>query len=299
MIRLNGIDARQTVDARERFFEQVCSGIGGDYIILRTCDRVEVYTDDGRPSPAPIAAARHLFRVAAGLESPFVGEAQILHQLRKAYEDARKAGHVSAALHRLFQSALHAGKKARSGTNIGRGAVSHSQAAAEIVTREAPNLSSSVITFIGVNRLNRGMIRFLAARGSGAILVGNRTWEHARQMADELHLSAFHLDDLADVLARTNILISAPSAPHLIVKTAQFPAGRPMLILDLAVPRDIDETIGGLPGVTLYNIEDVEKRALHNLEVRRKEIESAEEIVENELNRYIVEYEKRRMLKSV
>jgi glutamyl-tRNA reductase len=294
MIRLNGIDARKSIGARERFYERIRAGLRGNYVLLNTCDRVELYSDDCLPSPAPADTARHLFRVASGLESPLLGETQILHQVREAYARACGLHDVSPSLHLLFQSALHTGKKVRAHTAISHGAMSHGQAAAEIILRDKPRLENLTVTVIGVNRLNRSVIRFLIRRGANAILLGNRTLDKAKEMAGEFGCEAFPLDHLAEVLSRTDILISATSAPHLIVRKDQFPTWRKMMIVDLAAPRDVDESIGLLHGVTLYNIGDIERRVAGNRELRQREIEHAEGIIETELEKFILRFDKQR-----
>jgi glutamyl-tRNA reductase len=294
MIFLNGIDARQSIGAREMFYRRICGRIDGNYILLNTCDRVELYIDDGAASPPLVEIARHLFRVASGLESPLLGETQIMHQVRAAYGKACVGGTVSPALHFLFQTALHTAKTVRTQTAIGRGAMSHGHAAVEIILDENRELKDSVITIIGVNHLNRNVIRFLVRNGAKTLLLGNRSLPRARELASETGCIAFPLGRLPEVLGRTDILISATSAPHLIVRKEQFPAGRRMLIVDLAVPRDVDESIGQLHGVTLYNIGDVERRVAGNRDLRQREIEHAELIIETELEKYVRRFERQR-----
>ena len=299
MIYLDGIDARRSIDARERFLENLRGNLKGCHVLLHTCDRVELYSDDCMLSPAPSTIARHLFRVASGLESPLLGEAQILHQVRGAYSEACIRKTLSPSIHLLFQAALHTGKKVRSQTAITRGAMSHGQAAVEIIVREKGDLTESVIAVIGVNRLNRNVLRYLARQGARTVFIGNRSLSRAEELAGEFGCEAFPLDCLRDVLTRTDILISATSAPHLVVRTEHYPEGKPMLILDLAVPRDVDEKIGRMDGVTLYNIGDIEKKIDGNRERRQGEIAKAEAIIEEELAKLVLKFEyKRKSLQS-
>lgn len=256
-------------------------------VLLATCDRVEWYGGSGPPEPE---TARHLFRVAAGLESPLTGENQILGQVRDAYRQAAARQTLDPGFHVLFQAALRVGKRVRSETGLCRGASGHSLAVLRLLEKRFPNgLAGLRVMVIGVNNLSRGFLRYLAKHDGATFLLGNRTLEKARILAAELGGSAFGLDRLAELLPGVDVVVSATAAPHLIVKASHFegiPADRgPRLLIDLAVPRDIDPTLAARRGVELVNVQDLERLMEAGLQARFAWIPAAEAIVEEELVR--------------
>ncbi|MDR2429174.1 MAG: hypothetical protein LBD62_05140, partial [Candidatus Margulisbacteria bacterium] len=252
------------------------------YVALLTCDRVELYEGSGAAAPD---VARHLFRVAAGLESALLGETAIQGQVKRAYLAAQARG-LSAEMHRLFQNALRAGKRVRAETALSRGAVSRGQTVLEAIVNLKIDLSCSRILIIGVNNLNKTVVKYLVRRGARTIFLANRSYAKALAWGRELNCPAFRLNCLPRLAARSDIIISATAAPHLILRAGQFAAKRPTLIFDLAVPRDIDPAIGQLTNVTLYNNEDIEKIIRANQKTRAAEVAAAEKIIQEELAKF-------------
>ena len=250
------------------------------YIFLKTCNRSEIYYGKGE---VPDEVARHLFRVVAGLESAIIGERAVQGQVKEAYYTAKDQRPLTAELHRLFQSALQVGKRVRNETEISHGAVSHSLAALEIIEDGNIDLKNARITIIGVNKLTADILKFLQNKGAKMVFLANRSQIKAHYLADPLGIKVYTLDEKQEFLSQTDILISATSAPHLIIHKEDIPEQKSLLAIDLAFPRDIDSRLSELPNVQLYNIRDVERKVRENIEVRGAEVEKAEAIIEEEI----------------
>jgi glutamyl-tRNA reductase len=249
-------------------------------VFVQTCNRTEWYGGTGE---LPEYIARHLFRVVSGLKSNLLGEIAIQGQIKTAYREACLKYKLDKGIHHLFQYALYVGKRVRNESGISRGAISHSQAVVEIIINKGIPLCKTLISLIGAHKLNEDIIRFLQSKGAETIFLANRSFEKASEIAKRHQCQIMRLDQLGEMLAFSDILITATSAPHLIVKYEYFPKNRNMLILDLALPRDVDEQIGTLPGVTLYNISDIENRVNQNIQNRAATVDLAEKIIEEEL----------------
>jgi glutamyl-tRNA reductase len=285
--------------------------------LLSTCNRVEVYTaGDGRVSPPSVLealaaargetppegaaffhlegveAARHLFRVAAGVESLVVGESEILGQVRAAFSAATAAGTSNAALARLFHSAIRAGRRARSETEVGAHGVSVSATAVALVRRALGDLRRRSVLVVGAGEAARLTAQALASAGTGRILVTTRTFERAQDIAEGLGAFAYPFAQLPALLAEADIVISSTSAPaHVISKAEIAPVmagreGRPIALVDIAVPRDIDPAVAEIDGVRLFDIDDLQAQAETNLQARLREVEAVEAIVEQEVGRF-------------
>ena len=267
------------------------------YVFLKTCNRSELYYGEG---DMPDEVTRHLFRVVSGLESAIVGERAVQGQVKEAYYNAKAQRHLPAELHKLFLAALQVGKRVRNETEISHGAVSHSLAALEIIEDEIlkgnkidaqrndkadlkKSLQDAHITIIGVNKLTADILKFLQNKGAKMVFLANRSQIKAHYIADPLGIKVYTLDEKKDFLAHTDILISATSAPHLIIRKDDIPKDKSMLAIDLAFPRDIDSSLNELPHVHLFNIRDVEKKVRQNLDVREAEVKKAEAIIEEEI----------------
>lgn len=267
------------------------------YIFLKTCNRSELYYGDG---DVPDEVARHLFRVVSGLESAIIGERAVQGQVKEAYYSAKDQRSLPTELHKLFQCALQVGKRVRNETEISHGAVSHSLAALEIIEDSLSNntkkehaltldsfkdldLKNAHITIIGVNKLTADILKFLQNKGAKMVFLANRSQIKAHYLADPLGIKVYTLDEKKEFLAHTDILISATSAPHLIIHKEDIPEDKRLLAIDLAFPRDIDSRLNELPNVQLYNIRDVEQKVRENIEVRGAEVEKAEIIIEEEI----------------
>ena len=279
MIAYKSINQQNTsLEAREAYFQGLHVERGA--VLLQTCNRVELYYGDG---DVPDDVARHLFRVTAGLESALIGERAVQGQVKESYQQAQLQYRLTAEMHKLFSCALEVGKRVRTETEISQGAVSHSLAAIEILQQEQVDLSQSRITIIGVNKLTSDILKFLKNKGARMVFLANRSQMKAHQLADPLGISVFELHDKQRFLADTDILISATSAPHAVIDATDIPAGKKLLAIDLAFPRDIDPSVGRLPNVRLYNLSDVERRVRENISVRKSEVVRAEAIIEEEI----------------
>ncbi len=239
-----------------------------------------------------LEAARHLFQVAAGLRSMQVGESQILGQVKDAFVTASRAGIVGEELHGLFTAALKLGKRVRSETGIARADVSISSAAVALARDALGGLQGRAALLIGAGRTSELCARQLRAEGVTRLILANRTPEHAERLAREVGAEPVVLSEVGQVIGQVQLIISATAAPHLILSAATVAEackGRhsPLVILDLALPRDVEEIVGLLPAVCLYNID-----ALHGygdgLE-RAADLERVRELVEEavgELHRW-------------
>jgi glutamyl-tRNA reductase len=294
----------------------------GAAAILSTCNRTEVYLADGRnagrdqiiaalahakgePSPeaAPfyhetgIDAARRLFRVAAGIESLVVGEHEILGQVRAAFAAATTAGASNPVLARLFHSAIRAGRRARSETEIGSHGVSVSATAVALSRRTLGDLRRKSVLIVGAGEAARLAAAALAQQGAGRLLVTTRTFDRARDIAAELGGAAYPFEDLPSVLAEADIVITSTSAPtpvisrHDLERAMATRPSRPLVIVDIAVPRDVEPDAASLEGVRLFDIDDLEEAAAANRDTRALEVPAVEAIVAAELARFSTWYE--------
>jgi glutamyl-tRNA reductase len=276
--------ADYTLDERE----QLIGGDGPDeqepHVLLATCNRTETYWGEGE---IPYDVALHLFRVAAGLESSLIGERAIQGQLKVAYYDAKARYALPSALNRLFQCAIHVGKRVRTETQIAAGAVSHGQVTVEMLRRHNIDLKNKIVGIIGVNKLTEDIMKYLTARGAVNVYLSNRHLDKAQAMASQFGATAMPLDRKRQLLGFCHVLISATSAPHAIVHAADFPENREreLLMFDLAFPRDIEPAVGEMEGVKLYNLDDIERFARHNLSLRQQEVSHAEAIIAEELDK--------------
>lgn len=252
-------------------------------VVLSTCNRAEVYSGEGE---IPEEVIRHLFRVTSGLESNLIGEKAIQGQVKEAYGRAINK-ELSSSLHKLFQRALFVGKKVRTQTGINRGAVSHSQAAVDLLLKLNLNLQNSFITLIGAHHLNDKVIYYLKKNGAKTLFLGNRTYEKAKKISEKHNSEVFHLDNLKEILKETDILITATSAPHKIIHKEHIPTDREITIIDLAVPADTDEEVINMKNIRYYNNSGVEETVNLNLDIRKIEIEKAKVIVEREVDEFI------------
>jgi len=268
---------------REQYFKKLNLPENEPHVLLQTCDRIELYWGEGE---IPADVAHHLFEVVSGLDSSLIGEGAIQGQVKNAYLEASQKFALSSSLHKLFQTALSVGKRVRTESSISQGAISHSQAVIECLIQEGIPLKNALITIIGVNKINEDVIKFLHAKGAYSIFLGNRNFEKAAELASIYDCNAFRLDNIKQFIEFTDVLISATSAPHTIVKPEHIPANKKILIFDLAFPRDVDESIGQLPNVTLYNLEDIKKRVEQNLCARKNEIVFAENIIAEEVGKF-------------
>jgi len=305
-------------DLRRGALERL-SAEGSEAVVLSTCNRTEVYAVDERPSQAEEriygelsglsglsqselapalysvtdeAAAVHLFRVAAGLDSMVPGEAQILGQVREAYEAAREAGTTGSTLHRLFRQALRVGKRVRTETAIGENPASVSSAAAELAERVFEGLEGRKILLIGAGKTADLTAANLISRGVGEIVVANRSSERAEALARRFGGRAVGLDALEVELALADVVVASTGSQGLVLSGEQVARamkerrGRPVFFIDIAVPRDLDPAINELEGCYLYDIDDLERVVAESVAGRREEAVRAEAIVSEEADSF-------------
>jgi glutamyl-tRNA reductase len=211
------------------------------------------------------AAALHLFRVAAGLDSLVPGEAQILGQVREAFETAAREGSTGPVLHRLFRQALHAGRRVRTETRIGETPTSVSSAAADLAARVFDDLPHRSVLLIGAGKMGALAAASLVARGTGALVVANRSLDKAQQLAARFGGTAMPLQDLGRALDDADVVVASTGSEGLVLTAADVDdalrrrRGRPIFFIDIAVPRDLDPAINELAGCYLYDIDDLER----------------------------------------
>lgn len=286
MVHYKSVNFKQfTLSEREAFLQSLSSADAEPQVLLQTCSRVELYSGSGEVSEDVV---RYLYRLVSGLESSFIGETAIQGQVKKAYLEASSRFKLSGSLHKLFQSALRVGKRVRTESGISRGAMSHSQATIEILQREKINLETSMITIIGVNKLNEDIIRFLHSKKAYSIFLSNRSYDRAEELAQKYDCSSFRLDAKQEILSLTDVLISATSAPHLIVKPEHITPDKKILILDLAFPRDVDPILANMPHVTLYNLEDLKDQVSENTIARNGNVKMAMNIIDEEVEKFCI-----------
>jgi glutamyl-tRNA reductase len=238
-------------------------------------------------------AVHHLFSVAAGLDSMILGESEIQGQVRRAYELALVEGTTGPITNRLFRDALGAGKKARSETGISRSRVSVSSIAVEIAEHVLGELWSRSVLVIGAGENGEMTARALANRGVSTIFVANRRYDRAIGLAARFGGEAVRFDDLPELLVQADIVVTCTSSPHQIVDREELAlvleerAGRPLLLMDIAVPRDIDPAVRGLPGITLYDMDDLQHAVARNLSGREAEAAKAGQLIEHEVERFV------------
>ncbi|HEV7499850.1 MAG TPA: glutamyl-tRNA reductase [Vicinamibacteria bacterium] len=294
----------------------------GEVMILSTCNRVEVYAreDDAAALDGLAAclvryhgrdrrelqpflyrladgdAIRHAFRVAASLESMVIGEPQILGQVKEAYQAAEEAGTLGASLNALRNRSLAAAKRVRTETGIGRNAVSVSYVAVELARKIFGELKDKNVLLVGAGKMSELAAKHLVRSGGRATVLGGRTFEKASELAAALGGRAAPLEALRDELARTDIVISGTGAPGIVIHEADVENARaarrrrharPLFLIDIAVPRDIDPAVRKLGGVFLYDLDDLKAVAEANLRERLKEAAAAEALVEREVREFL------------
>jgi glutamyl-tRNA reductase len=287
------------------------AGERSEAVCLSTCNRTELYLADESPEGAEEKAeaallaleaelgpalyrlrdedaALHLFRVAAGLDSLVPGEGEILGQVRAAHA----AGATGSILDRLFRQALHAGKKARTETAIGESPASVSSAAAALAEQVFGDLRGREVVVIGAGKVGELAIRNLVSRGAAIAFVANRTAHRAQELAARFGGTPLSLDSVGEELSRADVVLSSTSAPgwtltrEVVERSLPARKGRPLFLIDLAVPRDLDPAIHELDGCYLYDIDDLEAVVAETLADRGREAERAETIVAEEADRF-------------
>ena len=237
-------------------------------------------------------AARHLYRVTAGLDSMIVGEAEIQGQVKRAYELALVEGATGPILNRMFRGALAAGKRVRTETGVGEKGVSIPSVAVELAQRNLGDLSARRVLLIGAGETSELTARALAARGSDAVFIANRGYNRAISLAERFGGEAVRIDELPTQLASADIVVSTTNSPHHLIERSELRLimgqreGAPLLVIDLAVPRDIDPECREIEGVSLYDVDEVQAIVERNASGREAEARRASGILDSELSRF-------------
>ena len=291
-------------------------------VVLSTCNRIEVYVfaekfhgayQDIRNFFAEVShvapeefsdhltslydgdAARHLFSVASGLDSAVLGEHEILGQVRKSWETASTEGAVGPVLNTLFRHSLEVGKRVRTETAISRNITSVSQAAVAMATERLGGLEGRQVLIVGAGEMGEGLARALHGGGVAGIRVANRTWDRAVEVAGRLGGEPVRLDDLPHHLAEVDVLLTSTGASAAILEHGDLASvvgerhGRELLVVDIAVPRDVDPTAGEIEGVTLLDMDDLREFADVGIRERQREVIAVHAILDVELDRYVDE----------
>ena len=243
-------------------------------------------------SPRNCDAARQLYRVTAGLDSMIVGEAEVQGQVKRAYESALDAGTTGPMTNRLFAAALQAGKRVRSETAIGRERASVSTVAVDLARSVVGDLASRSVIIIGAGETAELTARALADQGVRTVFIANRHADRARSLAERFGGEVGSLESLPVRMQDADIVVSSTSSPHPIVEAEELEVvmrargGRPLVFIDIAVPRDIEHACGALDGVSVYDMDDLQAVVARNLEVREGERDKAEAVVEEEIQRF-------------
>lgn len=289
-------------------------------VVLSTCNRTEVYVVAEKFHPAygdlrtffselafaapeeladhlyvhdADAAAGHLFRVASGIDSAVVGEAEILGQVRHSWEIAQTEGAAGSQLNLLFRHALEVGKRARTETGIGRHVASVSTAAVAMAAERLGSLEGRSILVMGAGEMGEGMVRALATNGVSDIRIANRTWENAAELAERLGGTPIRLAELDAALSEVDLLLTGTGANSMIIEHSDIErvmrarGDREILVVDVAVPRDVDPAAADIPGVTILDMDDLRAFAEAGMAERRREVASVESMCSEELDRYL------------
>jgi glutamyl-tRNA reductase len=288
-------------------------------VAISTCNRTELYLVAGDPVEAEnhvlaelsrqagirptellgrlyslrgADAVRHLFSVAAGLDSMIVGEAEVQGQVKRAYELALVEGATGPISNRLFRDALGAGKRVRTETALGRSRVSVSSVAVDLARDALGELETKRVLVVGAGENGELTAKALADRGVRTVFVANRRYDRAIGLAQRFGGEAVRFDDLPAEIVDADIVVGCTSSPHLIVGADELALvteqrrGRPLLLIDIAVPRDIDPRVRELPGITLYDMDDLQRTVARNLDVQEAEAARARTVIDEELQRF-------------
>jgi len=306
---VGGSQLHETLDA-----VRAIDGLTGA-VILSTCNRVEFYTSSVCPVrafdglkdllkdrtgyEAPLyfhdtpRSVRHLFRVASGLDSMVLGETEILGQVKKAYSAAAEFGATTSHLNKLFQHAFRVAKHVRTETLITRGATSVGAVAVELAGKIFGDLTGRRVMILGAGETSERTARSLVSRGVRTVIVSNRTFDRAARLAEEIGGLAIHFDHWHNAFSDVDILICSTAAPHPILTREKLVpllrerGGRPLFVIDLAVPRDVEPSVNEMEGVFLYDIDSLETIVRQSLEVRRSDLVRCEEMISDHVGSFV------------
>lgn len=280
-------------------------------VILSTCNRVELYATakDTKNAIAALKeflsdyhhrqlstiepylytyigkeAIRHLFCVATGLDSQIIGESQILEQVRHAYQEAMMVEATDRLLDTIFDNAIRVALRVRQETGISAGKISIASTVAELIKSKCGSVKNKKILIIGVGKISKLLTRYLKKKGADTVFIANRTFEKARRLALQINAKVIRFDGLKERLKDADVIISATASPHSILKKEDLQGiKKPLLIIDLAVPRDVDPQVKYIKGVSLFCLDDLGFIIENNLQNRRQSIPEAEDIINKEV----------------
>ncbi len=290
---------------------EICAIDGIDEaVVLSTCNRVEIYGAASEPAAAldrlvayleshftvasgevefyrhsGEAAAHHLFEVASGLDSMVLGETEIFGQVKKAYALAQENGRTARRMNKLFQQSFSVGKLVRSGTSIQQGSTSVGSAAVDLAEKIFGKLDHCRVMIIGAGEMSRTTAQSLLSRGARSIIVSNRSHDKAVELAGELKGEAVRFDDWESKLDHVDIIVSSTSAPHAVVhasairRVMERRRGHSLFLIDIAVPRDIEEEVNEIDNVYLYNIDQLQQIANEGKSRRERQIAVCRDLI--------------------
>lgn len=316
------VEVREKLSIPETKIESAIAQLCGyphveEVAILSTCNRLEIYivTSDTEPgirevtqflsesSKLPLVSLRphlfmllhedavmHLMRVAAGLDSLVLGEGQILAQVKQTHKLAQQHKGIGRILERLFKQALTAGKRVRTETSIGTGAVSISSAAAELAQMKGQNLASSKIAILGAGKMSRLLVQHLLSKGASEISIINRSVRRSEELASQFKEAPLHLYPLSEmmqVIAASDLVFTSTASTDPLLNKAKLEAvlglSQSLMLVDISVPRNVDADVNDLPNVKAFNVDDLKAVVAQNHETRRKMAQEAEGLLEEEI----------------
>jgi glutamyl-tRNA reductase len=331
------VELRERLDFSSRGLEQAVRGLAerptmAEAVVVSTCNRAELYVACNDPASAVndvvrfIAdfhqvpgdhvkphlyshvdhdAARHLFRVSSGLDSMVVGEPQILGQIKEAYGIATTAQTAGPILNKLFHWAFGVGKRVRSETALAEGAVSVSFAAVSLAKKIFGNLHGRRVLVIGAGEMGKLTAMHLKAQGVASVTITSRTLANAQQLAEEVGGTVVVWESMPHALLESDIVITSTGSPSAILSKAQVKAAmpasrtRPLFLIDIAVPRDVDPAAAAIEQVFLYNIDDLQAIVRENIQKRGAEVTRAEQIVEEEVRKFATWHRSREAVPTI
>ncbi|MCM8819520.1 MAG: glutamyl-tRNA reductase [Candidatus Omnitrophica bacterium] len=282
-------------------------------VILSTCNRVELYTSTQEPKIAITElqnflclfhkierenifpylylyknkdAIGHLFSVSCGLDSLILGETQILGQVKSAFIEAKNAGFTDNYLDKVFSAAIAFAKRIHSQTEISKGKISIGSVAIDFIKEKLGNFVDKTVIIIGTGKVGELVLKYLENEKSRVIFVANRSFEKAKEFASKIGQTAIRFDKFPQFLRQADVIISATSSPHFIIKkeTLEGIVLKKLIILDLAVPRDVDPMVRTIENVELFDLEDLSSIAQKNLERKKLTAEKIEKLISQEVN---------------
>ncbi len=328
------VEVREKVAFSEGRLTEALESLSRDHgmtesVILSTCNRVEIYSFADQPvrkshesifdfirryhnlDPAhrqhfffleQQSTLEHLFKVASGLDSMVLGETEILGQIKKAYNHSLEGHFSGRILNRVFQNAFSVAKKIRTETSIQRGSVSVGSVAVDLAVKIFDDLKGRKVMVIGAGDTSEKTARALLSRGAHSIFVTNRSYERASKLASELDGIAIHFDEWEKNSPQVDIIVSSTSAPHYVIDRQRLEPmmskrkGRPLLLVDIAVPRDIDPDCAMIDGVFCYNIDDLQAIADHSMKLRQKEVDKCDQIVKEKADEVLEQIQRGQLM---